>query len=200
MPHDTSLISTIVGGLVLAFIFGTIANRFRLPPLVGYLFAGMLVGPHTPGFVADQELAPQLAELGVILLMFGVGLHFALKDLLSVRFIAVPGAIGQIAIATLLGWGLHRFTLGHELVRAVDTLGAVSGNIGLAGGGVKLGKLSRLFDGKVIDGWAVNGSAGLVGFTAGLVRKLQSGYLYHYAFAMILGLVALLALANRYWL
>ncbi|MCM5554532.1 YbaL family putative K(+) efflux transporter [Pleomorphomonas sp. NRK KF1] len=106
MPHDTSLISTIVGGLVLAFIFGAIANRFRLPPLVGYLVAGMLVGPHTPGFVADQELAPQLAELGVILLMFGVGLHFALKDLLSVRFIAVPGAIGQIAIATLLGWGL----------------------------------------------------------------------------------------------
>lgn len=110
MPHDTSLISTIVGGLVLAFIFGAIANRFRLPPLVGYLVAGMLVGPHTPGFVADQELAPQLAELGVILLMFGVGLHFALKDLLSVRFIAVPGAIGQIAIATLLGWGL-----GHSM-------------------------------------------------------------------------------------
>ncbi len=110
MPHDTSLISTIVGGLVLAFIFGAIANRFRLPPLVGYLVAGMLVGPHTPGFVADQELAPQLAELGVILLMFGVGLHFALKDLLSVRFIAVPGAIGQIAIATLLGW-----LLGHSM-------------------------------------------------------------------------------------
>lgn len=110
MPHDTSLISTIVGGLVLAFIFGAIANRFRLPPLVGYLVAGMLVGPHTPGFVADQELAPQLAELGVILLMFGVGLHFALKDLLSVRFIAVPGAIGQIAIATLFGW-----LLGHSM-------------------------------------------------------------------------------------
>jgi CPA2 family monovalent cation:H+ antiporter-2 len=106
MPHDTSLISTIVAGLVLAFVFGTIANRFRLPPLVGYLFAGMLVGPHTPGFVADQHLASQLAELGVILLMFGVGLHFALKDLLKVRFIAVPGAIAQIAIATLLGWGL----------------------------------------------------------------------------------------------
>lgn len=109
MPHDTSLISTIVGGLVLAFIFGAIANRFRLPPLVGYLVAGMLVGPHTPGFVADQQLAPQLAELGVILLMFGVGLHFALKDLLSVRFIAVPGAVGQIAIATLLGWMLGEF-------------------------------------------------------------------------------------------
>ncbi|RWX75533.1 sodium:proton antiporter [Neorhizobium lilium] len=106
MPHDTPLISTIVGGLVLAFIFGAIAHRFRLPPLVGYLFAGILVGPHTPGFVADQNLAPELAEIGVILLMFGVGLHFSLKDLLSVRGVAVPGAIVQIAFATLLGWGL----------------------------------------------------------------------------------------------
>jgi CPA2 family monovalent cation:H+ antiporter-2 len=106
MPHDTPLISTIVGGLVLAFILGTIANRLRMPPLVGYLVAGVLVGPHTPGFVADQGLAPELAEIGVILLMFGVGLHFSLKDLLSVRGIAVPGAIVQILFATLLGWGL----------------------------------------------------------------------------------------------
>ncbi|AJD40052.1 cation/H+ antiporter protein [Rhizobium gallicum bv. gallicum R602sp] len=106
MPHDTPLISTIVGGLVLAFILGAIANRLRLPPLVGYLVAGILVGPHTPGYVADQDLAPELAEIGVILLMFGVGLHFSLKDLLSVRGIAVPGAIAQIAFATLLGWGL----------------------------------------------------------------------------------------------
>ena len=96
MPHDTPLISTIVGGLVLAFILGAIANRLRLPPLVGYLVAGVLAGPHTPGFVADQSLAPELAEIGVILLMFGVGLHFSLKDLLSVRGIAVPGAIVQI--------------------------------------------------------------------------------------------------------
>ncbi|WP_455874634.1 YbaL family putative K(+) efflux transporter [Rhizobium yanglingense] len=106
MPHDTPLISTIVGGLVLAFILGAIANRLRLPPLVGYLVAGILVGPHTPGYVADQDLAPELAEIGVILLMFGVGLHFSLKDLLSVRGIAVPGAIAQIGFATLLGWGL----------------------------------------------------------------------------------------------
>jgi CPA2 family monovalent cation:H+ antiporter-2 len=106
MPHDTPLISTIVGGLVLAFILGALANRLRLPPLVGYLVAGILVGPHTPGFVADQGLAPELAEIGVILLMFGVGLHFSLKDLLSVRGIAVPGAIVQIGFATLLGWGL----------------------------------------------------------------------------------------------
>src|SRR3954468_8180034 len=102
MPHDTPLISTIVMGLVLAFIFGTIANKLRMPPLVGYLVAGVLSGPYTPGFVADQGLAPELAEIGVILLMFGVGLHFSLKDLLSVRFIAVPGALVQIAFATLL--------------------------------------------------------------------------------------------------
>lgn len=106
MPHDTPLISTIVGGLVLAFIFGAFAHRLRMPPLVGYLIAGVLVGPHTPGYVADQNLAPELAEIGVILLMFGVGLHFSLKDLMSVRGIALPGAIAQIAFATLLGWGL----------------------------------------------------------------------------------------------
>lgn len=106
MPHDTPLISTIVAGLVLAFIFGAIANRLRMPPLVGYLVAGVLVGPHTPGFVADQSLAPELAELGVILLMFGVGLHFSLKELLAVRFIAIPGALAQIGVATVLGWTL----------------------------------------------------------------------------------------------
>ncbi|MDR6632918.1 CPA2 family monovalent cation:H+ antiporter-2 [Phyllobacterium sp. 1468] len=106
MPHETPLIATIVIGLVLAFIFGAIANRLRIPPLVGYLVAGVLAGSHTPGFVADQELASELAEIGVILLMFGVGLHFSLKDLLSVRAIAIPGAIVQILVATLLGAGL----------------------------------------------------------------------------------------------
>jgi CPA2 family monovalent cation:H+ antiporter-2 len=85
MPHHAPLIAAIVAGIVLATVLGAIANRFRLSPLVGYLLAGVLVGPHTPGFVADQELIPQLAEIGVILLMFGVGLHFSLKDLLSVR-------------------------------------------------------------------------------------------------------------------
>ncbi|KGM31006.1 cation:proton antiporter, partial [Inquilinus limosus] len=106
MPHDTPLIATIVAGLGLAFMFGAIANRLKAPPLVGYLLAGILVGPHTPGFVADQALAPELAEIGVILLMFGVGLHFSLKDLLSVRAIAVPGAVVQIGFATALGLGL----------------------------------------------------------------------------------------------
>lgn len=106
MPHTAPLISTIVAALGLAFLFGAIANRLRLPPIVGYLLAGVVVGPFTPGFVADQALATQLAEIGVILLMFGVGLHFSLKDLLSVRAIAVPGAVVQIGAATLLGVGL----------------------------------------------------------------------------------------------
>jgi CPA2 family monovalent cation:H+ antiporter-2 len=106
MPHQTPLITTIVAGLGLAFVFGALAQRLKLSPLVGYLLAGALVGPSTPGYVADLELAPQLAELGVILLMFGVGMHFSLKDLLSVKHIAVPGALAQIAVATLLGMGL----------------------------------------------------------------------------------------------
>ena len=92
MPHATPLISTIVIGLCLAFLLGALAQRFRISPLVGYLLAGVAVGPYTPGFVADQALAHELAEIGVILLMFGVGLHFSLKDLWSVRTIAVPGA------------------------------------------------------------------------------------------------------------
>jgi CPA2 family monovalent cation:H+ antiporter-2 len=106
MPHDTPLITTIVAALVLAFIFGAIANRLKMPPLVGYLIAGVAVGPHSPGFVADQTLAPQLAEIGVILLMFGVGLEFSLRDLLSVRAVAIPGALIRLALATALGVGL----------------------------------------------------------------------------------------------
>jgi CPA2 family monovalent cation:H+ antiporter-2 len=106
MPHHTPLISTIVVALVLAFVLGATANRFRVSPLVGYLLAGVLIGPFTPGYVADQGIARDLAEIGVILLMFGVGLHFTLEDLLSVRAIAVPGALVQIASATLLGMGL----------------------------------------------------------------------------------------------
>jgi monovalent cation:H+ antiporter-2, CPA2 family len=103
MPHQTELIATIAAGLGLAFLFGLVAVRLRLPPIAGYLLAGVAVGPHSPGFVADIALAQQLAEIGVILLMFGVGIHFSLDDLLSVRPIALPGAAVQIAVATLLG-------------------------------------------------------------------------------------------------
>ena len=103
MPHETALIATIAAGLGLAFLFGLLATRLRLPPILGYLLAGVAVGPFTPGFVADARLASQLAELGVILLMFGVGLHFSIADLMAVRRIAIPGAVAQITVATGLG-------------------------------------------------------------------------------------------------
>ncbi|WP_213979063.1 YbaL family putative K(+) efflux transporter [Sphingomonas sp. dw_22] len=106
MPHHTPLIATIVAGLFVAFVLGALAHRLKVSPIAGYLLAGVMVGPFTPGFVAHAGIANELAEIGVILLMFGVGLHFSLRDLLSVRKIAVPGAIVQIAAATLLGMGL----------------------------------------------------------------------------------------------
>ena len=122
MPHVPPLVSTLAIGLVLAFALGVLVHRFKLPPLVGYLLAGILIGPFTPGYVADQNIANQLAEVGVILLMFGVGLHFSLDDLLSVRAIAIPGALAQGLIATPLGIlvGLWLgWTLGAGLVFGV---------------------------------------------------------------------------------
>ena len=109
MPHNVSLIATIASALGLALAFGFIAVKLRLPALVGYLAAGIAIGPFTPGFIADTELATQLAEIGVMLLMFGVGLHFSLQDLMEVKKIALPGAILQIAVATLLGMGMANF-------------------------------------------------------------------------------------------
>jgi monovalent cation:H+ antiporter-2, CPA2 family len=106
--HEIGLISTVAVGLVYALIGGYIASRLRLPPLVGYLLAGIVVGPFTPGFVADAKLAPQLAEIGVILLMFGVGLHFSIGDLLAVRRVAVPGALVQVVATVALSFGVTR--------------------------------------------------------------------------------------------
>jgi CPA2 family monovalent cation:H+ antiporter-2 len=117
--HHTELIATIAVGLSAALLGGLLAHRLRLPPIVGYLLAGVAIGPFTPGFVADTGLAPQLAEIGVILLMFGVGNHFSVKDLLAVRGVALPGAILQVAVATALGFGLARWwgwTAGEGLV------------------------------------------------------------------------------------
>ena len=108
MDHSTSLVTMIVAALALALLLGTLAHRLRVSPLVGYLLAGVVVGPFTPGYVADQGLASELAEIGVVLLMFGVGLHFSLKDLLAVRGIALPGAVLQMSFGTLLGMGLAR--------------------------------------------------------------------------------------------
>lgn len=119
MPHDVSLIATIAVGFGLALVLGYGAMRLKMPPLVGYLLAGVVVGPATPGFVADVGLAGQLAEIGVMLLMFGVGLHFSMDDLMAVRRIAVPGAMVQIGVATLLGMGLSAlwgWDLGAALV------------------------------------------------------------------------------------
>ncbi|WP_333662268.1 cation:proton antiporter [Acinetobacter sp.] len=106
MPHDVDLIILLAVGFGMALIFGYIAARLRLPPLIGYLVAGIIISPNTPGVVGDIQLANQLAELGVMFLMFGVGMHFSLNDLLQVRHIALPGAILQIAVATLLGIGV----------------------------------------------------------------------------------------------
>jgi CPA2 family monovalent cation:H+ antiporter-2 len=114
LPHETPLITTLVAGFGLAFVFGLLAQRLKLPLIAGYLLAGVVIGPFTPGYVADMGLATELAELGVILLMFGVGLHFSPRDLMAVKAIAVPGAIGQILVATAfgtamgwaLGWGI----------------------------------------------------------------------------------------------
>ena len=148
MPHHSPLVSTIVVGLVLAFAFGAVAHRFKLSPLVGYLLAGVVIGPFTPGFIADQSVANELADIGIILLMFGVGLQFSLEELLSVRAIAVPGAIAQIAVATalgvglshLLGWPLARMGSHHAVARGMSIIvGCMSTALGIYYGSRILG-------------------------------------------------------------
>ena len=128
MFEASPLIGTLVVGIGLAFVFGTIAHRLRLAPIVGYLVAGVVVSPFTPGIVADQNLASQFADIGVILLMFGVGLHFSLEDLFSVRRIAIPGALTQMfvvaGLGTLVGWMLG-FTDG--LMEATSNRGRSAG-------------------------------------------------------------------------
>jgi CPA2 family monovalent cation:H+ antiporter-2 len=118
MPHDIALIATVATGFGLALIFGYIALRLKMPPLIGYLLAGIAIGPFTPGFVGDIKLLGQLAEIGVMLLMFGIGLHFSINDLLSVKKIAIPGAIVQIFVAMGLGAGVSIYW-GWEIVPAL---------------------------------------------------------------------------------
>src|SRR5690349_11011652 len=154
MPHDLTLILTLMGGLTSALVLGLITQKLRLSPIVGYLLAGVIVGPFTPGFVADAHIAEQFAELGVILLMFGVGLHFHLADLLAVRKVAIPGAIAQIGVATLLGvlltwafdWSLAAglvFGLAISVASTVVLLRVLSdnGSLHTSGGHVAVGWL-----------------------------------------------------------
>ncbi len=115
---EYALINTIIGSIVTAFIFAMAAKRLKLPAIFGYLIAGVIIGPHTPGFVADISLANQLAEIGIILLMFGVGLHFSFRDLMDSRRIALPGALAQMISATVIGAGLAA-TLGHDALSSL---------------------------------------------------------------------------------
>jgi len=155
MPHEISLITTVAAGLGLALIIGFAATRLGLPPLVGYLVAGIIIGPGTPGFVADIELASQLAEIGVMLMMFGVGLHFSIQDLLAVRRIAIPGALVQIGVATVLGaatalwWG---WSAGAALVFGLSL--SVASTVVLLRALEARGVLSSL-NGRIAVGWLV---------------------------------------------
>jgi CPA2 family monovalent cation:H+ antiporter-2 len=155
LPHDLPLIATVAIGLGVAFVAGLAAARLRVPPMVGYLLAGIAVGPFTPGFIADQALANQLAELGVILLMFGVGTHFSLRDLMAVRRIAIPGALAQILVATALGAALARWwgwSLGGALVFGLAL--SVASTVVLLRALDERGKLDSL-DGRIAVGWLV---------------------------------------------
>jgi CPA2 family monovalent cation:H+ antiporter-2 len=155
MPHDISLITTITVGLALALLLGYLVSRLKMPPLVGYLLAGIIIAPSTPGFVADVGLAAQLAEIGVILLMFGVGLHFSLNDLMSVRRLAVPGAIVQITVATVLGtatglaWG---WPFGQSLVFGLAL--SVASTVVLLRALEDRGQLDSI-NGRIAIGWLV---------------------------------------------
>ena len=155
MHHELSLITTIAAALGFGLVFGMLAIRLRLPALVGYLAAGVLIGPATPGFVADVQLASQLAEIGVMLLMFGVGLHFSLGDLLDVKKIALPGALLQITVATLMGMGLAHWWgwgLGAGLVFGLAL--SVASTVVLLRALEDRGQLDS-FNGRIAVGWLV---------------------------------------------
>src|SRR5215217_2762804 len=155
MPHNISLITTIAAALGFGLVLGYIATRLRLPALVGYLAAGIMLGPATPGFVADAALAGQLAEIGVMLMMFGVGLHFSLDDLWAVRKVALPGAVLQIAVATVLGMALAHFwgwSIGGGLVFGLAL--SVASTVVLLRALEERGILDT-FNGRIAVGWLV---------------------------------------------
>ncbi|HET7863158.1 MAG TPA: cation:proton antiporter, partial [Burkholderiaceae bacterium] len=151
--HHLAIVITLAGGLAVALLLGALTRRLGLSTLVGYLLAGVVVGPHTPGFVADQGLASQLAEVGVILLMFGVGLHFRPQELLRVWRLAVPGAVGQSLVAGLAGWGLARWFGWSDAAGLVFGMAlAVASTVVLMRMLVERGRLSAP-DGHAAVGW-----------------------------------------------
>jgi len=155
MPHSVAIISTIAGAFALALFLGYVAVRLKLPALVGYLVAGVVMGPYTPGFTGDIDIIQQLAEIGVMLLMFGVGMHLSLDDLLSVKKIAVPGAVLQIAVATAMGWGLAHYwgwSAGAALVFGLSL--SVASTVVLIRALEARGALESL-TGKIAVGWLV---------------------------------------------
>ncbi len=210
MPHEISLITTIAASLGLAMVLGFFAARLKLPPLVGYLLAGILIGPHTRGFVADVALAGQLAEIGVMLLMFGVGLHFSLDDLASVRAIALPGAIVQIVVATALGtatamlWG---WTFGAALIFGLAL--SVASTVVLLRALEARGALAT-FNGKIAVGWLIVEDlvmvlvlvllpplANLLGGSAGETGGRGIGATLAITFAKVAAFVILMLVAGR---
>jgi CPA2 family monovalent cation:H+ antiporter-2 len=155
VPHETVLITTLAICLLLAFAGGYLAFRIGLPPLVGYLVAGIVAGPFTPGIVADPKIAPELAEIGVILLMFGVGMHFSFGELLAVRAVAIPGAIAQIVVATALGLGvahLWGWSLGGGIVFGLSL--SVASTVVLLRGLEPHGGATTP-DGRIAVGWLI---------------------------------------------
>ncbi|MFT3736939.1 MAG: YbaL family putative K(+) efflux transporter [Rhodocyclaceae bacterium] len=206
MPHDVPLITTIAAALGLALVLGFVATRLRLPALVGYLVAGIMIGPATPGFVADVHLSGQLAEIGVMLLMFGVGLHFSLDDLMSVRRIALPGAIAQIAAATAMGAGVAWFwgwSLGAGIVFGLSL--SVASTVVLLRALEGRGLLDTI-NGSIAVGWLVVEDlvmvlvlvllpplAGWLGGDAGGATATPSGMALLTTFALTLGKVAVFA-------
>ena len=211
MPHDSALIATVAVGIVVAFIFGVLAARIGMPPIVGYLLAGVAVGPFTPGYVANSGLASQLAELGVILLMFGVGLHFSLNDLIAVRRIVVPGALAQTTITTGVGvvigrtWG---WTWGSALLLGLSL--GVAGTVVLLKGFERQDQLDSPA-GRVAIGWLVvedvtmvfalvllPAIAAIIGASG--AERMSTGALalnLGYAVLKILGFVALMVVVGR---
>lgn len=211
MPHSVSLIHTIAAALGLALALGFLATRLRLPALVGYLLAGVAIGPFTPGFVADAAMASQLAEIGVMLLMFGVGLHFSLGDLLAVRKIAVPGAVVQMMVATALGTALATWwgwSLGGALVLGLSL--SVASTVVLLRALETLGILDS-YTGRIAVGWLVVEDlamvlvlvllpplAGWLGSSAGAeLDAAQLGRTVGWTLLQVGGFVALMLLVGR---